>query len=256
MQFTFLQVFTSDFFWMHLNLFSTFLTSCCTWTCTYNFYKIWAYPGLFLFIFVHLVTFKLKKLNFLLYLHPRTWTFAYISVFTLFYSIFLYFQCQECPPTSAYFILPFCSLKKQTVSLERSHCSNSVGRSNTLYAATSVTRLGNLLHFGQRFKAGGTIILPTFLGNFCKGVKIFHFSSEIILGNFCRQFCDFFLVRLAARQWLVATQLAEWSLQAQKNCGYIIFNSLKHFSAKNKRNKMAYLHQLSHNHCPFLYFLC
>ena len=25
---------------------------------------------------------------------------------------------------------------------------------------------------------------PTFLGNFCKDVKIYHFSSEIILGNF------------------------------------------------------------------------
>ena len=48
----------------------------------------------------------------------------------------------------------------------------------------SVTRLGDLLHFGQLFKA--TIILPkllTFLGNFCKGVKIFHFSTEIIFGQ-------------------------------------------------------------------------
>ena len=25
---------------------------------------------------------------------------------------------------------------------------------------------------------------PTFLGNFCKGVKIYHFSRETILGNF------------------------------------------------------------------------
>ena len=46
-----------------------------------------------------------------------------------------------------------------------------------------VTRLGNLLDFGQLFKA--TINLfksPTFLGNFCKGVKIYHFYSEIIFG--------------------------------------------------------------------------
>ena len=27
---------------------------------------------------------------------------------------------------------------------------------------------------------------PTFLGSFCKGVKIFNFSSDIILGNFYR----------------------------------------------------------------------
>ena len=48
---------------------------------------------------------------------------------------------------------------------------------------TSVTRLGDLLEFGQLFKALTTINLPkspTFLGNFCKGVKIYHFSSEII----------------------------------------------------------------------------
>ena len=50
-----------------------------------------------------------------------------------------------------------------------------------------MTILGNLLDFGQIFKALATINLPkstTFLSNFCKGVKIFNFSSEIILGNF------------------------------------------------------------------------
>ena len=54
---------------------------------------------------------------------------------------------------------------------------------------TSVTTLGDLLHFGQFLKHLATIKLPkspTFLGNFCKGVKIYHFSCEIILGNFIR----------------------------------------------------------------------
>ena len=49
----------------------------------------------------------------------------------------------------------------------------------------SVTRLGDLLNFGQVFKPLTTINLPkspTFLGNFCIGAKIFHFSSEIIFG--------------------------------------------------------------------------
>ena len=32
---------------------------------------------------------------------------------------------------------------------------------------------------------------PTFFGNFCKGVKISHFSSEIILGNFYRHLMIF-----------------------------------------------------------------
>ena len=57
----------------------------------------------------------------------------------------------------------------------------------------SVTRLGDLLHFGQQFKAFrnnskplATINLPkfpTFLGNFCKGVNIIHFSGEFIFGQ-------------------------------------------------------------------------
>ena len=33
---------------------------------------------------------------------------------------------------------------------------------------------------------------PIFLGNFCKGVKISHFSCEIILGNFFRHLAIFF----------------------------------------------------------------
>ena len=51
---------------------------------------------------------------------------------------------------------------------------------------SSVTRLGNLLDFEQLFKAFATTNLPkspTFLCNFCKGVKFFHFSSEIIFGQ-------------------------------------------------------------------------
>ena len=34
---------------------------------------------------------------------------------------------------------------------------------------------------------------PTFLGNFCKGVKIFHFSSEILFGQLSSKFGNFFL---------------------------------------------------------------
>ena len=49
-----------------------------------------------------------------------------------------------------------------------------------------MTRLDNLLHFGELFKACGnnyfTRIAQIF-GNFCKGVEIFHFSSEIIFGQ-------------------------------------------------------------------------
>ena len=41
--------------------------------------------------------------------------------------------------------------------------------------------MGDLLDFGQILKPLATIIpIYPFLGNFCKGVKVSHFSSETI----------------------------------------------------------------------------
>ena len=63
----------------------------------------------------------------------------------------------------------------------------------------SVTRLGNLLHFGQLFKAYGNNYfaqIAHILGNFCEVVEIFHFSSEIIFGQLLLTFGDFLLVTL------------------------------------------------------------
>ena len=48
---------------------------------------------------------------------------------------------------------------------------------------------------GKFLKPLSTINLPkspTFLGNFCKGVKIIHFSSEIIFGQLFLTFGNFF----------------------------------------------------------------
>ena len=56
---------------------------------------------------------------------------------------------------------------------------------------------------GNFFKPLATIKLPkslTFLGNFCKGIKIYHFSSEIIFGQLLQTFGDFYLVALAITQ--------------------------------------------------------
>ena len=50
----------------------------------------------------------------------------------------------------------------------------------------SVTRFGDFVDFGQLLKPLATINWPrspTFFGKFCKGVKIFNFSSEIIFGQ-------------------------------------------------------------------------
>ena len=63
--------------------------------------------------------------------------------------------------------------------------------------------MGDLLDFGQLFKPLATINLPkslTFLGNFYKGVKIYHISGEIILGQLLLTFGDFFLVTMIPRE--------------------------------------------------------
>ena len=49
---------------------------------------------------------------------------------------------------------------------------------------------------------------PTFLGNFCKGVKIFHFSSEIIFGQLWSTFGDFSLVTLNPLLWRFTRELS------------------------------------------------
>ena len=43
---------------------------------------------------------------------------------------------------------------------------------------------------------------PTFLGNFCKGVKIIHFSIEIIVGQLLQTFGNFYLVVLQPNTFL------------------------------------------------------
>ena len=59
----------------------------------------------------------------------------------------------------------------------------------------SVTKLVIYWTLGNFSKPLATINLPkspTFLGNFCKGVKICHFSSDIIWCNFYRHLAIFF----------------------------------------------------------------
>ena len=56
-------------------------------------------------------------------------------------------------------------------------------------------QIGRFIELGNFLKHLATINLPkspTFLGNFCKNVKIFNFSSEIIFGQILLKFGDFF----------------------------------------------------------------
>ena len=48
---------------------------------------------------------------------------------------------------------------------------------------------------------------PPFIGNFCKGVKILDFSSEIIFGQLLQTFGDFFLVTLLATLFRMSREL-------------------------------------------------
>ena len=62
-----------------------------------------------------------------------------------------------------------------------------------------MTRLGDLLRFGKLFKAGGNHYFAQIvhiLGNFCKGVKIFHFTREILFVQLLWTFGNFLLVTL------------------------------------------------------------
>ena len=65
---------------------------------------------------------------------------------------------------------------------------------------------------GNFFKPLATISLPkslTFLGNFCKGVSIYQFSSEIIFGQLLQTFGDFYLVTLLHNCSLSCVQTCE-----------------------------------------------
>ena len=69
------------------------------------------------------------------------------------------------------------------------------GESKRERARISVTRLGDLLDFGNFSKPFVTNNLPkslTFLGNFCKGAEIFNVSSKVhFWGNFYRHLAIF-----------------------------------------------------------------
>ena len=78
-------------------------------------------------------------------------------------------------------------IKMTLISLEASDFSDSAATSNYGSALWSVwPDLANFWTLGNFLKPLATTNWPkspTFLDKFCKGVKIFHFSSEIIFGQ-------------------------------------------------------------------------
>ena len=68
----------------------------------------------------------------------------------------------------------------------------------------SVTRLGDLLDFGQLFKACSNnyfVQIANISRQFLKMSKYFIFHVKLFLGNFYRYLCDFLLVTL---NWAIA----------------------------------------------------
>ena len=81
---------------------------------------------------------------------------------------------------------------------------------------------------GNFSKPVATIILPTFLGIFCKVVKIFNFASEIIFGQLLQTFGDFLLVTL-----VLMKNFSRATPNAEHNSS--IFETGKYFSTKTCR---------------------
>ena len=69
----------------------------------------------------------------------------------------------------------------------------------SLFLTSSVTRLGNLLQFGQLFKACGNNYFAQIAHILVKVSKIFHFYSEIFFGQLFETFVNFLLVSLLTR---------------------------------------------------------
>ena len=90
-----------------------------------------------------------------------------------------------------------CSLDTASMlrySVGPSDCRQKTTVPSCTKVSSSVTIFGNLLDLGQLLKPLATINLPQsppFFGNFCKGVKIYHFSSETIFGHFYRHLVIF-----------------------------------------------------------------
>ena len=98
-----------------------------------------------------------------------------------------------------------------------------------------MTRFGDFWTLGNFLKPLASINLhksPTFLSKFCKGVKIFHFSSEIILGQLLWAFGDFLLVTLLTGngQYMFQINFGHWPVDSVTR---LCFQYLALYSNKN-----------------------
>ena len=66
------------------------------------------------------------------------------------------------------------------------HLENKSNNKSFEVDSSQCDQIGQFLHFGQPFKAGGNnnfTQITCIVRHFCKGVKIIHFCGEIIFGQ-------------------------------------------------------------------------
>ena len=94
-----------------------------------------------------------------------------------------YQKSDKFPPV---FLARFFEIREFKVLLVKAKAKKKEGSSFPYPHPLSATKLGDLLDFGNFLKPLAIINLPkspTFLGNFCKGVKMYNFSLKIIFGQ-------------------------------------------------------------------------
>ena len=99
--------------------------------------------------------------------------------------------------TLCYFVcVPATLLQSHPIKVDQTECQHQcdqIGRFIRLWA--TFQRLCATINLPKS---------PTFLSNFCNGVKIFNYSSEIIFGQLLQRFGDLFLVTLLPPQYSTA----------------------------------------------------
>ena len=115
-----------------------------------------------------------------------------------------------------------------------------------MYLVVSVTRLGDLLDFGQVLKTN----LPkslTFLGNFCEGVKAIIFLLKSFLGNFYRHLANFFWSHCPPHTMPIYIMTHSHSLSLSLSFRYTTVNLFYSFTLRGDLvYKEVFVYQVDH----------
>ena len=90
----------------------------------------------------------------------------------------------------------------------------------------------------------------TFLGNFCRGFKFYHFSSEIILGNFYKHLAIF--SGHIGSMYLLLELCGSIPMIRQKNVG-TIFKSKLFVKGRNRKPETFITRPLVFTYCKYSY---